>query len=117
LTNEINLKDGYNPSLTDSIWLHGSSKGHAFGNLKYGIPSSGIPAFEFALSDHELRSDIDCIFDSGSGADAVKQPVPSRIYTLDYVIPIDTVPEGLDTPRAKTFFSLEKALITEKSGA
>jgi aldose sugar dehydrogenase len=113
----VNLQGGFAPSLTDSIWLHGSSKGHAFRNVKYGIPSYGMPAFEFALSDNDIRSAIDYIFDSGPGGDAVKQPIPSRIYSLDYVIQIDTVAEGLDTPWAMTFVSDETALITEKSGA
>lgn len=113
----VNLQGGFAPSLTDNIWLHGSSKGHAFRNVKYGIPSYGMPAFEFALSDDDIRAAIDYIFDAGPGGDAVKQPIPSQIYTLDYVVKVETFAEGLNDPWGMTFISKNKALVTEKSGA
>ena len=52
------LKGGMAQSLINGVWQFGSKDSHIFRNVKYGIPDRGMPGFEDAMTDDEIKDVI-----------------------------------------------------------
>ena len=110
------LEGGNAQSLVDAVWQFGSKKSHMMRNIKYGIADFAMPAFEAALSDRQINSLIDFIFDQEKKSGATKPLPPDRIHTLDYEVRVDVLAHDLDIPWSIAFTRPGKAYVTERPG-
>ena len=110
------LNGGNSGSLIDGIWQYGASNNYKFRNIKFGIPHLGMPSYEAALSDDEIRSILKYMDEAEEDAGAVKPDLLKETEALDYKMNIEVFAEGLDEPWAIDFIDPTTALITEKPG-
>ncbi len=103
-------------SLVDGIWQFGDGSGYVGRNIKFGIPHLGMPSYEKTLSENEIRSLVDFLYDQESRAGAVKPSLPSRIESAEYDIKSDVWVDNLDIPWAIVFLNKNTALVTERPG-
>ena len=111
-----NLGGGNAASLVDGIWQFGAEDGYVFRNIKFGIAHLGMPSYEAALNDGEIRAIMSYIRDSENKVGAQKPPIAKEIETLDYKIDVEIFAEGLEVPWAIDFIDENVALITERPG-
>ena len=109
-----NLGGGNAASLVDGIWQFGAEDGYVFRNIKFGIAHLGMPSYEAALNDGEIRAIMSYIRDSENKVGAQKPPIAKEIETLDYKIDVEIFAEGLEVPWAIDFIDENVALITER---
>ena len=112
----INLEGGQAQSLIDAVWQFGSKRSHIFRNVKYGIADFAMPAFEGGLSDKQINDILDYVFEAETKSGAQKPGLPSKAFSLDYELEIETVLETLDIPWGLAFPSDDEILITERGG-
>ncbi len=110
------LKGGMAQSLVDGVWQFGSSDSHLFRNVKFGIPDRGMPGFEDALSDDDVKAVIAYLQAEEKMAGIEKPVSPQDLQTLDYNLKIEVWQNNLDIPWAIDFIDTETALITERPG-
>ena len=111
-----NLGGGNAASLVDGIWQFGAEDGYVFRNIKFGIAHLGMPSYEAALNDGEIRAIMSYIRESENKVGAQKPPIAKEIETLDYKINVEIFAEGLEVPWAIDFIDENVALITERPG-
>ena len=111
-----NLGGGNAASLVDGIWQFGAEDGYVFRNIKFGIAHLGMPSYEAALNDGEIRAIMSYIRESENKVGAQKPPIAKEIETLDYKIDVEIFAEGLEVPWAIDFIDENVALITERPG-
>ena len=111
-----NLGGGNAASLVDGIWQFGAEDGYVFRNIKFGIAHLGMPSYEAALNDGEIRAIMSYIRESENKVGAQKPPIAKEIETLDYRIDVEIFAEGLEVPWAIDFIDENVALITERPG-
>ena len=111
-----NLGGGNAASLVDGIWQFGAEDGYVFRNIKFGIAHLGMPSYEAALNDGEIRAIMSYIRESENKVGAQKPPIAKEIETLDYKINVEIFAEGLEVPWAIDFVDENVALITERPG-
>ena len=111
-----NLGGGNAASLVDGIWQFGAEDGYVFRNIKFGIVHLGMPSYEAALNDGEIRAIMSYIRESENKVGAQKPPIAKEIETLDYKIDVEIFAEGLEVPWAIDFIDENVALITERPG-
>ena len=111
-----NLGGGNAASLVDGIWQFGAEDGYVFRNIKFGITHLGMPSYEAALNDGEIRAIMSYIRESENKVGAQKPPIAKEIETLDYKINVEIFAEGLEVPWAIDFIDENVALITERPG-
>ena len=111
-----NLGGGNAASLVDGIWQFGAEDGYVFRNIKFGIAHLGMPSYETALNDREIRAIMSYIRESENKVGAQKPPIAKEIETLDYKIDVEIFAEGLEVPWAIDFIDENVALITERPG-
>ncbi len=110
------LQGGNGQSLVDGIWNFGGSSGSIRRNIKHGITHLGMPAYEGAMEDDDIRALTDFLLAKEKEGGAEKPPVPSEVQTQDYIVGVETWVEGLDTPWGMAFLDDDTALITERPG-
>ena len=110
------LQGGNGQSLVDGIWNFGAGGGSIRRNIKHGITHLGMPAYESALDDGQIRALTDYILAKEKEGGAEKPPVPEEVQTHDYVLAIDHFAKDLDTPWSIAFLDDDTALITERPG-
>lgn len=110
------LNGGMAQSLTDKVWLFGAEDHYVYRNIKFGIQHRGMPSYQHALTDEEIRQIMGLIFSSEDRAGAEKPLLPERIETRDYHIRIEVWAEGLTVPWGLAFASDRLAWVTERPG-
>lgn len=111
-----NLEGGDGSSFIDAVWSYGQKKSHIFRNIKYGITNVGMPAWGSVMSDADINSVIDFIFEKENKSGVSPPTLPAKLTTDDYAVSVETVADGLDTPWAIAFLDERRALVTEKNG-
>lgn len=112
----IKFQGGNAKSLVDGIWQFGEGRGAISRNIKFGITHLGMPGYEKALTDKQIRSLVDFLMEAEKKAGAVKPSIQETLQTIDYHIKVVKFAEGLDTPWDIAFLNKDTALITERSG-
>ncbi|VGO17915.1 Aldose sugar dehydrogenase YliI [Pontiella desulfatans] len=110
------FQGGNAQSLIDGIWQFGDSAGHISRNIKFGITHLGMPAYEKSLTDPQIKSLVNYLFEAEKQAGAATPPSPTSLQTQDYDIDVEIWAEGLDIPWNLAFLDDKLALITERPG-
>ena len=80
------LQGGNAQSMVDGVWQFGAEGGYLFRNIKYGITHLGMPGFEKALSDDQIRALVQFLMQAERMTGATKPPPPEQLQTQDYEI-------------------------------
>ena len=112
----VNLEGGLAKSLVDGIWQFGSGSGAAGRNVKFGIPDLGMPPFENALSDKEIRAVVSFIRDQAKATRTEEPTLPDILYTQDYILRVEALADDLEIPWSVAFVDRKTLLITERPG-
>lgn len=112
----MRFEGGNAQSLVDGIWQFGSSPGHIYRNIKNGITHLGMPGYEDALSDEQIRLLTSFLLTAEKEAGAVKPPPPTELQTMDYDIDVAPFAQGLEIPWDLAFLDEHTALVTERPG-
>lgn len=110
------LQGGNAQSLVDGVWQFGDGRNYRMRNIKHGITHLGMPAYEKALSDPQIRAILDYLEASEKAAGAVKPPPPTFLQTHDYDMDVVVWADGLEIPWSIDFLDGNRALITERPG-
>ena len=110
------LQGGNAQSMVDGIWNFGGGGGSIRRNIKHGITHLGMPAYEDALDDDQIKALADYILGAEKDGGGEKPPVPKEVQTHDYVVKVEQWVENLKTPWGITFLNDNTALITERPG-
>lgn len=110
------LNGGNAKSLVDGVWQFGDQDSYIFRNVKFGITHLGMPAYESALKDEEIRAIIAYVRDAEKKGGAKKPALVEQFQTLDYDLNVEIFAQGLEIPWAIDFMDPSTALITERPG-
>ncbi len=111
------LQGGKAQSLIDGVWQFGSSSSDIRRNIKHGIAHPGMPAFDGALTDDQMRSIVAYIEQKEEEAGVDPPPIPSILQSINYLhIDVEIFAEGLEIPWGIDFPTANTALITERPG-
>ena len=111
-----NLEGGTGSSLIDGVWDYGAKRHFKARNIKYGILSAGMPAWQHALDDGQIEALLVFILDRESTAAPVPPPLPTHVSTEDYELEVTPVVPGMGNPWAIEFIDARRALVTEVTG-
>lgn len=112
-----NLEGGNAQSMLDGVWQFGGDGGSLFRNIKFGISAVGMPDYQKALSDEEIRGLMKYIRAAQDRAGVEKPPIPEQLATRHYDVGVEKwVGEGLEVPWALAFIDKNTALVTERPG-
>ncbi len=115
------LEGGSAPGLLGSSWKHGGDDEALAASIRKGYPAAGMPGFEKAVSEKEIRSLVVYIREQSGHAASRKSPPPlpsgetaasSKLHSYK----VETAVTGLREPWAIAFLPDTRVLITEKSG-
>lgn len=107
---------GNSQSLIDGVWQYGDGFGYVSRNIKFGIPHLGMPSFENTLSEEEIKTLVDFLYEEESKAGAIKPGPPAELESAEYAIKSEVWVENLDIPWAIVFLNKDTALVTERPG-
>ena len=110
------LDGGNATSLIDGIWQFGAGDSYITRNIKHGIPHLGMPSYEHAMSDEEIRSVVQYIRDIEKKEGVQRPPIPEEVETMDYFMVAETFADNLEIPWAIDFIDENHVLITERPG-
>jgi aldose sugar dehydrogenase len=98
-------------------WLFGSSEADVIKSIKYGQPDIGMPGFEKAFSEKEIRELAHYIMgkEAGQKTDENKN-IANIVHSQKQKFVVDTVVSGLDIPWGMTWLPNGDMLINERSG-
>jgi len=109
------LKGGVAQSLVDGSWQFGARKSDVFRSIKFGHPSFGMPSWGAVFEDEEIMDLATYLTTKETKVDEEKL-LPSTIETLDYILKVDVVAEGLENPWGIVFLGKDHFLVTERPG-
>ena len=102
-----------------SEWMYGNSDEAAFNSIKYGREDIGMPSFEAAFTDNEIKA-LAAYIRKKVPKENLK---PGAALTADQIVQsekqkfvIDTVVAGLDVPWGMEFLPGGDMLISERAG-
>ena len=100
----VRLQGGKAQSLVGGIWQFGSSSSHIRRNIKHGITHLGMPAFEGAISEDQIRSIVAFLKGREKEVGVTPPPIPSELQSQDHLhIKVDIFAGGLEVPWAIDF--------------
>lgn len=104
-------------ALIKTEWKYGNSRNDLIRNVKLGIVSTDMPAWEQALKEKEITDVVDFIMAAQKSSPVDKHIVPSQLATKDYSLKVEKfVESGLSEPWGIEFVDKDHALISERSG-
>src|SRR5690554_1588358 len=110
------LYGGMASSMIDGVWQFGAENGYIVRNIKHGIPHLGMPSYENAMSDEEIRAIVSYIRDIEKEEGVSRPPVPEVVETMDYFMNSEVFADNLEIPWAIDFIDEDTALVTERPG-
>lgn len=110
------LRGGNAKSLFDAVWEFGANDSHVFRNIKFGISHLGMPEFEGALADDEIKSIVAYLKEEEQARGASKPAPTKKLETLDYDVQTKVWLDGLKVPWAIDFIDENTTLLTERPG-
>jgi glucose/arabinose dehydrogenase len=110
------LKGDIAQSLLDGSWQFGSGEGDILRSIKFGYPHHGMPAWGGVLADEEIDTLVSYLLSEEKRLGITKPPTPKSIETQDYLVNVEVLAEGLETPWSIDFIDNDRVLITERSG-
>jgi len=110
------LRGGMAQSLLDGVWQFGAERNYIVRSIKYGISHLGMPAFEKALTDQQIKDIVSYVRHAEQAAGVTKPPPPARLQTQDYEVRAEVWAEGLEVPWSIDFLDANTALVTERPG-
>lgn len=111
------LQGGSAQSMVDGVWQFGGSDGDLTRNIKYGISAVGMPNYEPAMSDAEIKGLVRYLRDAAEREGVERPPLPEKLLARDYDVRVETwIEGGLEIPWALTFVDSSTALVTERPG-
>jgi len=112
-----NLEGGNAQSMLDGVWQFGGDDGSMFRNIKFGISAVGMPDYQNALSDDEIRGLMKYMKAAQNRAGVEKPPIPEKLETRHYDVGVEKwIAGGLEVPWALAFIDDNTALLTERPG-
>jgi glucose/arabinose dehydrogenase len=114
----IDLEGGIGSNLVDKVWTYGRRENRLmFRNIKFGLPLVGMPGLQESMSDPQIESVIDYIFEKEGTAGVPDPPLPTSLTSKDYDIEVKVVAQDiLEKPWGIVFIDENKALVTDKIG-
>ncbi len=105
-------------TLLKTNWNYGRGRGQMQKNIKYGIASAEMPAFEHLLDDDQIKAITNYIWNAQGARPESVTEIPPTLSTSDYTLHVEKVVEaGLKTPWAIEFVNENRALISERGGS
>jgi aldose sugar dehydrogenase len=116
------LAGGPAPSLVDDDWAHGADDDSVTRSIREGWPATGMPPFQAALSDQEVRTLVIYLREmkvraATPAASAPRKPAtPEVMQSEKQAFRLETVVDNLDTPWGLEFLPDGDLLFTERNG-
>jgi glucose/arabinose dehydrogenase len=110
------LKGEIAQSLLDGSWQFGAGRSDIMRSIKFGYPHHGMPSWGSVLADEEIDTLVGFLLKEEERLGITKPPIPAMLETQDYLVNVEVLAEGLETPWSIAFMSPERALVTEKTG-
>ena len=100
-----------------NTWEAFKAGGDLTGVMRSGLPDLGMPSFEKAFTQTEMKAISDYILDmKGKKTTPVATKFPEIVRSKNQAFKIDTVAKGLDVPWGIAFLPDGDMLVTERSG-
>ena len=106
-------------AFVDRKWKHGNTEQDLFKAIKVGYHNEGMPGFDSAFTDDEIKDLVDYIVTGIKNVQRYdfKEPVRSNMFkTESLTIRLDTVMSGISIPWGMTFLPNGEMLVTEREG-
>lgn len=97
-------------------WKYGNSQNDIYNSIKKGYPDYGMPSFDSALSDQEIKDLATFILNNLSKTSNTGGQNPNAIKTEKINIELQTVIQGLDSPWGMVFLPNGDILVSERAG-
>jgi len=100
-----------------NTWEAFKAGGDLTGVIRSGLPVLGMPSFEKAFSQTEMKAISDYILEMKNKKDVpIPTKFPAVVQTKHQAFKIDTVAKGLNVPWGMAFLPDGDMLVTERSG-
>lgn len=106
-------------AFVDRQWKHGNKKEDLVKAIKHGYANEGMPSFDSAFNDVEIKELADYILKGIKNVDrysASDKPSSNIFKTETMTIRLDTVAKGMDIPWGMAFLPNQELLVTDRTG-
>lgn len=106
-------------AFVDRQWKHGNKKEDLVKAIKHGYANEGMPSFDSAFTDVEIKDLADYILKGIKNVDRYTdsdKPKSNIFKTEAMTIRLDTVAKGMDIPWGMAFLPNQELLVTDRNG-